>query len=227
MRVHHVDPRGSKEQRTLACSATIVVRPQQYTPGISFAGNGTPEPPCPSQSPQGTYPEIDGSFEPASGEPIPCTNLSVVPKELGGEATLFKILAEQKALPTVDESRPVVGVALLDALIFPDGKEHAAPEGPLTIYARVPPSWIANGALTPRAKADLLAKMYGGPKWEAGNFDGSRYVVKSFTSRTLSREEIAKLLAASDESPKGTWFYETTPDGELEKRGPAFTTVKP
>jgi hypothetical protein len=127
------------------------------------------------------------------------------------------------SLPTTSpfaDGRPVVRAEVEDGLQFPDGVLHAASE-PIVIYAHVPENWVANGSLTDEAKVRLLAKLYGGPDWEKGNSDGSKYVVRSFKSRSLSVEEILAPIWAGAKLT-GTWFYETLPDGTLEKRGVAF-----
>ena len=127
------------------------------------------------------------------------------------------------SLPTTSpfaDGRPVVRGEVEDGLQFPDGVLHEAPK-PIVIYAHVPENWVVNGSLTDDAKVRLLAKLYGGPDWEKGNFDGSKYVVRSFKSRSLSVEEIlAPIWAGATLSD--TWFFETLADGTLEKHGVAF-----
>lgn len=116
-------------------------------------------------------------------------------------------------------ARPIVRVEILDGLRFPDGVLHNA-EKPIEIYARVPKDWVTRDGLTPWAKSTVLAKMYGGPLWEKGNSDGSVYVVRSFSSRILTAEEIARPIWARATS--STWFYDTLPNNTLETRGPNF-----
>jgi hypothetical protein len=188
---------------------------------------------CLGDPPKGKYMVVRGFFTPehTTRDAIECTTEGTVPAILGGKN---KTPAEQQAAlavaPTtpaaavVDagtDSRAIVRVDLLDALRYPDGTVHDALK-PIVLYARVPTGWIASGALSPKAKTTLLAKLYGGPNWEKGNYDGSLYIVRSFASRVLSPAEVAAPLWENDAKNPSTWFYETKPDGTLEKRGPSF-----
>ncbi len=109
-----------------------------------------------------------------------------------------------------------VRVDLTDALQLPSGNQFPSPSGPLIIFVKAPRTWLIKGELTPKAKAAVLAKLYGA-SWELGNEDGSRYVVKIFTSRELAAKESNEL---SVKSAKNTWVYEVSKAGTLEKHKP-------
>lgn len=109
----------------------------------------------------------------------------------------------------------VVRVDMQDALKLPNGFV-TPPADPLIIFIQAPAGWVKAGALTPDAKKAVLAKMYGGPNWEAGNDDGSTYVVKAFASKVSTAAEAAK-------DAKHTWWYVVGADGKtLDKAGPGF-----
>jgi hypothetical protein len=139
---------------------------------------------------------------------------------------LTAVLALMLAGASKPDPRSVVRVDLEDALQFPGGAVHPSPSGPIVLYARVPPGWIASGALTGKAKGLLLAKLYGGPDWEQGNSDGSKFVVQSFRSRVLTSAELAAPIW-KDAKSQNTWFYEAKPDGALEKRELGFAPTPP
>ena len=110
-------------------------------------------------------------------------------------------------------SKPeIVRVDMLDGLAV-SGQVMPSP-GPLVIFLKVPGSWLKAGQLTEERKAQLLKNFYG-PTWERGNDDGSRYVVKTFTSKVLTPAEVkAKPWAAI---AKSLWLYEAKGEA-LEKR---------
>lgn len=181
---------------------------------------------CAGEPPEGNYMAVRGSLT-AEGTTFPFTCANEpdvhVPALWGGhDPTAQPKPRPSAAVPT--DPRPVVVIDVKDALRFPNGKVDEAP-APIRIYARLPDAWIANGALTPKAKTTVLAKLYGGPDWEKGNVDGSRYIVRSFTARSLTPAEIAQSVwidRPAESVTSHTWFYETDANGVLQTRGPDF-----
>jgi hypothetical protein len=112
---------------------------------------------------------------------------------------------------------PVARIELLDGLQFDSG--DATPVGkPVLIFLQAPPSWFAEGTVTARAKAALLARLYG-EDWLQGNGDGSRYVVQTFDARLLAPGESEPALHTPSAR---TWWYVVDAQGALEQRGPGF-----
>ena len=112
-------------------------------------------------------------------------------------------------------SPTVIRIEMTDALRLPSGFV-TPPAKPLVIFVRAPAAWVKGGTITDAGKQAVLAKLYGGPNWQAGNEDGSTYVVQTFSARVLKAGE------APDGDAKA-WWYEVTAAGALEKRGPGFT----
>jgi hypothetical protein len=178
---------------------------------------------CFGTAPIATYLQARVFFKPeGASKEVQCMMSAAVPFAWSGP----KELAPPAPPPSAAvDPRPVVLVDLKDALRFPNGTVDDAP-APIRIFARVPARFIAQGALTPQAKEKLLAQLYGGPNWQKGNEDGSRYLVKSFSSRVLTPAEVTAPLWANATS-QNTWFYEAKVDGSFDKRGPAFGPPPP
>ena len=134
--------------------------------------------------------------------------------------TTLVVVAALCSTSAIADSVKVIRVDMEDALQLPSGNTFPSPSGPLILFVKAPGTWLEKGALTPKAKAALLARLYG-PTWEQGNDDGSKYVVKSFTSHELTAKDL-KAPPWKDPKLKNLWFYEVNKTGELDKRGPDF-----
>ena len=222
---------------TLKCTPQTRLSESSYRADFESAPAIPFEDYCLVDSPLESVITVRSFFTPENApNAIECSTGGPVPKAWGGhdktpaeqQAAIAsaRTTATPKASPTADvDPRPVVRIDMKDALRFPNGTIDEGPHA-IRVYARVPDSWIQSGALTPKAKTAVLAKMYGGPNWEKGNGDGSLYIVRSFASHPLTPAEIAVPVWSSE--PAGTtWFYETKPDGALEKRGPNFGPPPP
>ena len=114
----------------------------------------------------------------------------------------------------------IVQVIIKDALMLPSGFLAPAPYN-CFIYARVPEDWTRGSELSEYHRRAFFARMYG-ENWENGNDDGSRYVVREFSSRVLADEEIAAKpwLSAVNDKEFHYWFYKTV-GGKLENVEPS------
>jgi hypothetical protein len=204
--------------KDLRCSVQGVVTAASYAKDCTMTV-ALPFPrSCVGAAPEGGRMSMRTYFKPGNdAEPVWCEGRNVIPPLWGG-MTVDQQTAASAALVAAD-SQPTVVVDVRDALRFPNGKVDEGRKL-VRIYAHVPASWLVSGALTPQAKTTLLAKLYGGPSWEKGNFDGSLYIVRSFTSRLLTSEEVTAQIWNREATT--AWFYETKPDGTLDKRGPNF-----
>ena len=113
--------------------------------------------------------------------------------------------------------RETVMIVVKDGLMLPSGFVKEA-DYFSDCFCRVPPEWTDGGDVTEAARQKLFETLYG-KNWQAGNSDGSRYVVRRLNWKVLTAERAGNFdwNAAVDTDESHFLFFIADENDELKK----------
>lgn len=114
----------------------------------------------------------------------------------------------------------VAQILIKDGLMMPSGFVAKSPKR-CVIFCRMPQEWT-EGSKLKWEKYDLFFDELYGKNWQAGNEDGSKYVVEGVASRVLSAEDEADppWQRMTNNEEYQFWHYTVDDNGELRPVNP-------